>query len=50
MDFKGLLLKRKLKEIIKGIYNDILYNNEYFKFYLTKTGNVKPIKVKTKKV
>jgi len=50
MDFKGLLLKRKLKEIIKGIYNDILYNNEYFKFYLTKTGNVKPIKVKTEKV
>ena len=50
MDFKGLLLKRKLKEIIKGIYNDVLYNNEYFKFYLTKTGNVKPIKVKTEKV
>jgi hypothetical protein len=50
IDFKDLKLKRKLKEIIKGIYDDILYKNNQFKFYLTKNGNVKPIKVKTEKV
>jgi hypothetical protein len=47
IDFKDLKLKRKLKEIIKGIYNDVIYKNENFKFYLTKNGNVKPNKVKT---
>jgi hypothetical protein len=50
LDFKDLKLKRKLKEIIKGIYDDILHKNNQFKFYLTKNGNVKPIKVKTEKV
>ena len=50
IDFKDLKLKRKLKEIIKGIYDDILHKNNQFKFYLTKNGNVKPIKVKTEKV
>ena len=50
LDFKDLKLKRKLKEIIKGIYDDIIYKNNQFKFYLTKNGNVKPIKVKTEKV
>jgi hypothetical protein len=50
VDFKDLKLKRKLKDIIKGIYNDVLHKNDNFKFYLTKNGNVKPIKVKTEKV
>ena len=50
MDFKDLKLKRKLKEIVKGLYNDVLHKNDNFKFYLTKNGNVKPIKVKTEKV
>jgi len=27
IDFKDLKLKRKLKEIIKGIYNDVIYKN-----------------------
>ena len=49
-DFKDLKLKRKLKEIVKGLYNDVLHKNDNFKFYLTKNGNVKPIKVKTEKV
>ena len=34
-------------EGVKEIYSDVLINNPNFKFYLTKTGNVKPIKVKT---
>jgi hypothetical protein len=50
IDFKSLLLKRKLKKIIKGIYEDVLTNNEYFKFYLTKNGNIKKEKVKIEKV
>ncbi len=50
VDFKDLKLKRKLKEIVKGLYNDVLHKNDNFKFYLTKNGNVKPIKVKTEKV
>lgn len=50
IDFKDLKLKRKLKNIIKGIYDDVLTKNENFKFYLTKNGNVKPNKVKIEKV
>jgi hypothetical protein len=50
IDFKDLKLKRKLKNIIKGIYDDVLTKNENFKFYLTKNGNVKPNKVKIDKV
>lgn len=50
MDFKDIKLKKKLKDIIKGIYNDVLIGNDYFKFYLTKNGNLKPVKVKTEKV
>ena len=49
VDFKDLKLKRKLKDIVKGIYADVLHKNDNFKFYLTKNGNVKPIKVKTEK-
>lgn len=50
IDFKDLKLKRKLKNIIKGIYDDVLSKNEYFKFYLTKNGNIKKPKVKIEKV
>ena len=50
VDFKDTKLKRKLKSIIKGIYDDVLNNNEYFKFYLTKNGNIKKPKVKMEKV
>ena len=50
VDFKDMKLKRKLKSIIKGIYDDVLNKNEYFKFYLTKNGNIKKPKVKMEKV
>ena len=50
IDFKDIKLKRKLKEIIKGIYDDVLTKNQYFKFYLTKNGNVRQQKVKIEKV
>jgi hypothetical protein len=46
IDFKSLKLKKTLKTLVKEIYSDVLINNPNFKFYLTKTGNVKPIKVK----
>ena len=49
IDFKSTKLKRSLKNIIKEIYSDVLTKNEYFKFYLTKNGNTKLIKVKTEK-
>lgn len=50
IDFKSVILKRKLKKIIKGIYDDVLTKNDYFKFYLTKNGNIKKEKVKIEKV
>jgi hypothetical protein len=50
LDFKDTKLKRKLKTIVKGIYDDVLIKNENFKFSLTKNGNVKPNKVKIEKV
>lgn len=50
IDFKDLKLKRKLKDIIKGLYSDVLNKNQYFKFYLTKNGNKKTIKEKIEKV
>lgn len=50
IDFKSLKLKRVLKKLTKDIYSETLSNNEYFKFYLTKNGNSKPVKVKTEKV
>jgi len=49
IDFKSTKLKKSLKNIIKEIYSDVLTKNEYFKFYLTKNGNTKLIKVKTEK-
>jgi hypothetical protein len=50
MDFKSLKLKRILKKLTKDIYSDVFSNSEYFKFYLTKNGNSKTVKVKTEKV
>jgi len=50
IDFKDIKLKRKLKEIINGVYDDVLTKNQYFKFYLTKNGNVRQQKVKIEKV
>jgi hypothetical protein len=50
IDFKSTTLKKSLKNLVKEIYNDVLIGNEHFKFYLTKNGNTKIIKVKTEKV
>ena len=50
IDFKSTKLKKSLKNLIKEIYNDVLIRNEYFKFYLTKYGNSKPVKVKTENI
>ena len=50
VDFKSLILKRNLKKLTKDIFSDVFTNNEYFKFYLTKNGNYKVVKVKTEKV
>ena len=50
VDFKDMKLKRKLKSIIKGVYDDVLNKNVHFKFYLTKNGNIKKPKVKMEKV
>lgn len=50
VDFKSLILKRNLKKLTKDIFSDVFTNNEYFKFYLTKNGNSKVVKVKTEKV
>ena len=50
IDFKSTKLKKSLKNLTKEIYNDVFTGNEYFKFYLTKNGNSKTIKVKTEKV
>jgi hypothetical protein len=47
MDFKCLKLKKNIKNFIKEIYSDVLNKNKYFKFYLTKNGNQKPIKKET---
>jgi len=49
IDFKSIKLKRALKKIIKELYTNVLTKNEYFKFYLTKNGNTKVLKVKTEK-
>ena len=50
IDFKSLLLKSSLKNIVKGIYYDVFNKNDYFNFYLTKNGNSKLLKVKSEKV
>ena len=49
VDFKGNRLKNALKDIIDRIYDENLFNNNYFDFHLTKTK--KSIdEVKTEKV
>ena len=48
--FKSTKLKKSLKNLTKEIYSDVFNKNDYFKFYLTKNGNTKPLKVKTEKV
>ena len=50
IDFKSVKLKKYLKNITKEIYSDVFNKNDYFKFYLTKNGNVKPIKKQTETV
>jgi hypothetical protein len=49
-DFKSLKIKKSLKNLTKEIYSDVLTNNKNFKFYLTKNGNSKVVKIKTDKV
>jgi hypothetical protein len=50
MDFKSPKLKKQVKNLIKSVYGDVLSRNRYFKFYLTKTGNQKPIKKETETI
>ena len=47
MDFKSPKLKKIIKNLIKEVYGDVFSKNKYFKFYLTKNGNVKTIKKQT---
>jgi hypothetical protein len=44
MDFKSPKLKKYVKSLIKEVYGDVMNKNKYFKFYLTKKGNIKPVK------
>jgi hypothetical protein len=46
IDFKSPKLKRIVKKLVKDLFEDVLIRNEYFKFYLTKNGNIKKQKVK----
>jgi hypothetical protein len=50
IDFKSPKLKKLVKDLIKSIYGDTMSKNKYFKFYLTKNGNQKPIKKETKTI
>jgi hypothetical protein len=50
MDFKSPRLKKYVKNLIKEIYGDTMNKNKYFKFYLTKKGNQKPIKKETETI
>lgn len=47
MDFKSPKLKKIIKNLIREVYGDVFSKNKYFKFYLTKNGNVKTIKKQT---
>jgi hypothetical protein len=40
VDFKSKEIKESLKKMSNGIIDDVFYKNQYFKFYLTKKGNV----------
>lgn len=50
MDFKSSKLKKYVKNLIKSVYGDVMNKNKYFKFYLTKNGNQKPIKKETETI
>jgi hypothetical protein len=50
VDFKSPKLKKQVKSLIKEIYGDTMSKNKYFKFYLTKNGNQKPIKKETETI
>ena len=50
IDFKSPKLKKQVKNLIKEIYGDTMSKNKYFKFYLTKNGNQKPIKKETETI
>ena len=39
VNFKSKEIKDSLKKIANNIFDEVFYNNEYFKFYLTKKGN-----------
>jgi len=47
IDFKSVKLKKSLKNVVKEIFNDVLNKNSYFRFYLTKNGNSKLVRIKT---
>lgn len=50
LDFKSPKLKKQVKSLIKEIYGNSMSKNKYFKFYLTKNGNQKPIKKETETI
>ena len=50
MDFKSPKLKKYVKNLIKSVYGYVMNKNKYFKFYLTKNGNQKPIKKETETI
>jgi len=50
MDFKSPKLKKHVKNLIKSVYGDVLNKNKYFKCFLTKNGNIKPIKKETETI
>ena len=50
MDFKSPKLKKYVKNILKEVYGDVLNKNKYFKCFLTKNGNTKPIKRETETI
>ena len=49
VDFKSKVIKSSLKSIVNGIYKNIITKNNFFKFYLTKKGNIVKPKEKTEK-
>lgn len=50
IDFKSKELKKSVKSIISSIYRDIIYKNNYFNFFLTKSGHQNSKKVEFQSV
>ena len=50
VDFKSKIVKSSLKSIVKGFQTNIISKNNFFKFYLTKKGNIVKPKEKTEKL